>query len=265
MRVARVLFQDQPVFAVINPDGAVFAVDGDPYAGGAVAGPPLGTAANLQLLAPCQPSKVLCVGRNYATPVRAKGHAWPEAPVVFLKTPNAVIGPDEDILRPENVGAFEYEGELAVVIGRTARRVHAADAADCIFGYTIGNDMTVRDWQQTDAHWTRAKSSDTLCPLGPWIETDLDPANLLIETRVNGEVQQQGRTDDMIFSIGEIIEFVTRTMTLVPGDVILTGAPGGTQAVGDGDEVAVTIAGIGELRNTVRQLAPATMRQGASA
>ena len=263
MRIARILHEGRPVSVIVTQDGAVHPIDGEVAADLLHPGRVLGSVEEVQFLAPCEPSKILCVGRNYASAVRSKGHPWPEMPFVFLKTPNAVVGPNAVVLRPDGIDTFEYEGELGVVIGKTATQVLAADVNDHILGYTVGNDMTVRDWQASDPHWTRAKSSDTLCPIGPWIETELDPANLLIETRVNGELQQQGRTDDLIFSIGEIIAFISRTMTLVPGDVVLTGAPVGTRPVVAGDEVAVTVEGIGTLRNVIEQAPPAPATEGA--
>jgi 2-keto-4-pentenoate hydratase/2-oxohepta-3-ene-1,7-dioic acid hydratase in catechol pathway len=264
MRIARILHEGRPESTTVTQDGAVRLIAGEAAPERDQPARMLGTVEDVQFLAPCVPSKILCVGRNYASSVRSRGHPWPEMPFVFLKTPNAVVGPDAVVLRPEGIDTFGYEGELAVVIGKTATRIRAADVNDYILGYTVGNDMTVRDWQASDPHWTRAKSSDTLCPLGPWIETELDPANLVIETRVNGELQQQGRTNDLIFSIGEIIAFISRTMTLVPGDVVLTGAPIGTRPVVAGDEVAVTVEGIGTLRNIIEQAPPAPATAGAS-
>jgi 2-keto-4-pentenoate hydratase/2-oxohepta-3-ene-1,7-dioic acid hydratase in catechol pathway len=264
MRIARILHEGRPLSITVAPDGAVHAIDGEVAANRIHPGRMPGTVDEVQFLAPCEPSKILCVGRNYASSVQARGHPWPEMPFVFLKTPNAVVGPNAVVLRPDGIDTFEYEGELAAVIGKTATQVRAADVNDYILGYTVGNDMTVRDWQASDPHWTRAKSSDTLCPLGPWIETELDPANLLIETRVNGELQQRGRTDDLIFSIGEIVAFISRTMTLIPGDVVLTGAPIGTRPVVAGDEVAVTVEGIGTLRNRIEQAPPAPATAGES-
>jgi 2-keto-4-pentenoate hydratase/2-oxohepta-3-ene-1,7-dioic acid hydratase in catechol pathway len=263
MRIARILHEGRPVSITVTEDGSVRPIGDVAAAERDHPGQMLGTVDVVKFLAPCEPSKILCVGRNYASSVRSRGHPWPEMPFVFLKTPNAVVGPDAVVLRPDGIDTFEYEGELAVVIGKTATQIRASDVNAYILGFTVGNDMTVRDWQASDPHWTRAKSSDTLCPLGPWIETELDPANLLIETRVNGELQQQGRTDDLIFSIGEIIAFISRTMTLIPGDVVLTGAPAGTRPVVAGDEVAVTVEGIGTLRNVIEQAPPAPATEGA--
>lgn len=256
MRVVRCRHEDSVVTGVVDRDGAIAAVAGDVYAGSMTTGGPIGRLGEVELLSPCEPSKILCVGRNYATAVRAKGHPWPDLPFVFLKTPNTVVGSEAEILRPDGIETFEYEGELTAVIGKTARQVSAGAALDYVFGYTCGNDMTVRDWQTTDPHWTRAKCGDTLCPLGPWIETELDPSDLSLQTVVNGELHQDGRTSDMIFSLGEIIAFISRTITLEPGDVILMGTPLGAHPVGDGDQIEVTIEGIGTLRNRVRQLPP---------
>ena len=241
MRVLRFLHEGSPRTGVVDADGAIRALNGDVYGGAQPDGPVIGRLDDVDLLAPCEPSKIFCVGRNYASAVRAKGHPWPDLPFVFLKAPNAVVGPEAEVCRPDGIETFEYEGELTAVIGRTASRVSEATALDYVFGYTCGNDMTVRDWQATDPHWTRAKSSDTLCPLGPWIETDVQPHDLSVRARVNGELHQDGRTSDMIFSTAQIIAFISRTMTLSPGDVI-----------------EIEVEGIGTLRNTVRQLPPLT-------
>ncbi len=239
-------------YGVAGADGTVRSVTGTIY-GEYEVGDVVGNLADLSLLAPCEPSKILCIGRNYDSAVRARGSDYPTSPVPFLKTPNSVVGPGGDIIRPAGIETFVYEGEMTVVIGKTATAVPAEKAFDYVFGYTCGNDMSVRDWQQTDQHWTRAKASDTLCPLGPWIETEIDPSDLSLQVCVNGELQQDGRTNDLIFKIPEIIEYITRTMTLVPGDVILTGTPLGAQPVVDGDVIEIQIEGIGTLRNTVRQ------------
>lgn len=256
MRVVRFRHDSSVRTGVADADGVIRAVSGDLYAGSVATDTIVGHLDEIELLPPCEPSKILCVGRNYASAVRAKGHPWPDLPFVFLKTPNTVVGPDVDILRPDGIETFEYEGELTAVIGKVASQVSASAALDYVFGYTCGNDMTVRDWQATDPHWTRAKCSDTLCPLGPWIETDLDPRDLSVRTVVNGDLHQDGRTSDMIFSVGEIIAFISRTMTLYPGDVVLTGTPLGAHPVSDGDLIEVTIESIGTLRNRVRQLPP---------
>jgi 2-keto-4-pentenoate hydratase/2-oxohepta-3-ene-1,7-dioic acid hydratase in catechol pathway len=222
--------------------------------GNADPGPPgrvVGKLADLALLPPCDPRTIVCAGSNYAGQLAEKGRPWPTQPPLFLKAPNAIVGPEADILRPAEVRRLEYEGELAVVIGRTARNVPAKCATDVVLGYTCANDVTAHDWR-ADGQWTRAKSADTFCPLGPWIETDVpDPCALRITTRLGGQVVQEGSTSDMIFGVGELLAFVTRWITLEPGDVLLTGSPAGVGPMVPGDAVEVEISGIGTLRNTV--------------
>ncbi|MEZ4522968.1 MAG: fumarylacetoacetate hydrolase family protein [Thermomicrobiales bacterium] len=253
VRVVRFLHAEGPKYGAVDPGGSVRSIHGSPFSEDHSLGDVIGQIDDLELLAPCEPTKIICIGRNYASAVRARGSDLPTSPVAFLKTPNSVVGPDANVIRPAGVDEFVYEGELTVIIGERASHVDADDAWDHIFGYTCGNDMTVRDWQATDAHWTRAKASDTLCPLGPWIETEVDPTDLSLKAWVNGELQQDGRTNDLIFSIPSIIEYLTQTITLEPGDAILTGTPLGAQALVDGDVVEVEIEGIGKLRNTIIQ------------
>jgi 2-keto-4-pentenoate hydratase/2-oxohepta-3-ene-1,7-dioic acid hydratase in catechol pathway len=220
-------------------------------AGNAAPGTAVGTLATVPLLSPCDPKTIVCAGSNYADQIAEKGRPWPKQPPLFLKAPNAITGPDAVILRPREVQRLEYEGELAVVIGRTARDVPADRAADFVMGYTCANDVTAHDWRD-DGQWTRAKSADTFCPLGPWIETDIaDPSALRITTRLGGRVVQEGSTSDMVFDVGELLAFVTRWITLEPGDVLLTGSPAGVGPMVPGDLVEVEISGIGLLRNTV--------------
>jgi 2-keto-4-pentenoate hydratase/2-oxohepta-3-ene-1,7-dioic acid hydratase in catechol pathway len=211
----------------------------------------VGKLAELTLLPPCDPRVIVCAGSNYAGQIAEKGRPWPKQPPLFLKAPNAIVGPDAEISRPAEVVRLEYEGELAVVIGRTARNVPADRAAAVVLGYTCANDVTADDWR-ADGQWTRAKSADTFCPLGPWIETEIaDPSALDITTRLNGNVVQRGSTSEMIFGIGELLAFVTRWITLEPGDVLLTSSPAGVGPMVPGDVVEVEISGIGTLRNTV--------------
>lgn len=232
-------------------DGVVYRLEGDPMTE-ASPGAPLGNWDGLEHLAPCRPSKVIGIGRNYAAHVRETRREIPTEPFAFIKTPNTVVGDGAHVRRPVGVERFEFEGELAMVIGRTASRVTAADALDYVLGFTCSNDFTVRDWQVETRQWVLAKSSDTLCPLGPWIATDVgDAQNLALRTYVNGELRQDGRTDDLIFGLGELIEYLTVTATLEPGDVVLTGTPSGAGPVKDGDEVEVDIEGIGSLINRV--------------
>jgi 2-keto-4-pentenoate hydratase/2-oxohepta-3-ene-1,7-dioic acid hydratase in catechol pathway len=207
---------------------------------------------DVRLLAPVLPSKVVAVGRNYADHAREMGGEPPAEPVLFLKPSTAVVGHGDPIAYPVKLTQrVDYEGELAVIIGRLCREVPAAQAAEVIFGYTCANDVTARDLQARDGQWTRAKGFDTFCPLGPWIETDADPADLGLTTVVNGEVRQQARTSQLLYDVPALVEYVSTVMTLLPGDVLLTGTPAGVGPLEDGDEVSVTIENIGSLRNTV--------------
>jgi 2-keto-4-pentenoate hydratase/2-oxohepta-3-ene-1,7-dioic acid hydratase in catechol pathway len=207
---------------------------------------------DVRLLAPVLPSKVVAVGRNYADHAREMGSEPPAEPVLFLKPSTAVVGHGDPIAYPVKLTQrVDYEGELAVIIGRLCREVPAAQAAEVIFGYTCANDVTARDLQARDGQWTRAKGFDTFCPLGPWIETDADPADLQLTTEVNGEVRQQARTSQLLYDVPALVEYVSTVMTLLPGDVLLTGTPAGVGPLEDGDEVSVTIENVGSLHNTV--------------
>ncbi len=204
-----------------------------------------------RLLAPVQPGKIICVGRNYAEHAREQNVEVPEIPLLFLKPPSAVIGPGESIVLPPQSRQVEHEGELAVVIGRKGRWIQAEEALEYVLGYTVANDVTARDLQRRDGQWTRGKGFDTFCPLGPWIETELDPADVLVQTRVNGEMRQMASTREMMFPVEQLIAFISSVMTLEPGDLILTGTPAGIGALQAGDEVEVTVEGVGSLVNPV--------------
>jgi 2-keto-4-pentenoate hydratase/2-oxohepta-3-ene-1,7-dioic acid hydratase in catechol pathway len=207
--------------------------------------------SEVRLLAPVLPSKVVAVGRNYADHAAEMGGGVPEEPVIFLKPSTAVIGPGDPIPYPSGSSRVDHEAELAVVIGRLARSVKAEEAGRFILGYTCGNDVTARDLQQKDGQWTRGKGFDGFCPLGPWVETELDPIDVGIECRVNGRPRQKARTSELTFGPAELVEFVSRVMTLLPGDVILTGTPAGVGPLQVGDRVEVDVEGIGVLENTV--------------
>jgi 2-keto-4-pentenoate hydratase/2-oxohepta-3-ene-1,7-dioic acid hydratase in catechol pathway len=204
------------------------------------------------LLAPVAPGKIVAVGRNYADHAKELGNEPPKEPIIFLKPPSAVIAPGAHIVRPAASERVDFEGELAIVIGRRARHVPAASWRDYVLGFTCAIDVTARDLQKKDVQFTRGKSFDTFCPLGPWIETELDPANLMLTTRVNGEVRQHESTDKMIFPCAAVVEFISGIMTLEPGDVILTGTPAGVGPLQAGDTIEVEIEGIGVLENKVR-------------
>lgn len=208
--------------------------------------------AAVQLLAPVLPSKVVCIGKNFFEHAEEMGGSTPDEPLMFLKPATAVVGPNARVVYPPVSQEVHHEAELAVVIGKVARNIRAEDASQYVFGYTAANDITARDLQRRDGQWTRAKGFDTFLPLGPAIETELDPLErLAIICRVNGEVRQAGFTSDMIFGVAEILEFVTQVMTLLPGDVVLTGTPSGVGPVLPGDLVEVEIDGIGTLANRV--------------
>jgi 2-keto-4-pentenoate hydratase/2-oxohepta-3-ene-1,7-dioic acid hydratase in catechol pathway len=204
------------------------------------------------LLAPVLSSKLVCVGKNYAAHAAEFGMQVPEEPLLFLKPSTAVIGPGDPIRLLPISRRVDYEGELAVVIGRLARGVRAEDAYKYILGYTCGNDVTLRDLQKTDDQWARAKGFDGSAPLGPWIETEVDPNDVIVRTRLNGEIRQQASTSEMVFGVATLIEYVTSFMTLLPGDVLLTGTPEGVGALAGGDVVEVEVEGVGVLRNEVR-------------
>ncbi len=203
------------------------------------------------LLTPVVPSKIVCVGRNYAEHVKELGNEAPSDPVLFFKPPSALLAPGGTIIRPAVSQRVDFEGELAIVVGREAKDVKAGRWRDYVRGFTCANDVTARDLQKKDVQFTRGKGFDTFAPIGPCIETDLDPSDLRITTRVNGETRQDGRTSQMIFALGMLFEYITAIMTLVPGDVILTGTPSGVGPLQSGDIVEVEIQAIGVLTNAV--------------
>ena len=205
-----------------------------------------------RLLAPVIPTKVVCVGRNYADHAAEMGSEVPERPILFLKPPTSVVGPLQGVRYPPDSERVDHEAELAVVIGKVTRNVDIEDVGPHILGYTAANDVTARDLQRLDGQWTRGKGFDTFCPLGPAIDTDLDPQeSLSIICRVNGEIRQSGTTSDMVFGVGELVSYISRVMTLLPGDVVLTGTPEGVGPVEPGDRMEVEIEGIGTLINPV--------------
>lgn len=208
---------------------------------------------SLRLLPPLLPGKIICVGRNYVAHAREHGAEVPEVPLIFLKPQSSVIGPDGKIFLPPQSIQVEHEAELVVVMGKRGRWINLENAKEYIFGYTVGNDVTARDLQRRDGQWTRSKSFDTFCPLGPWIDTSFDPADTIITCHVNSEMRQMGSTHDMVFDINQLITFISSIMTLEPGDVIMTGTPSGVSPIHSGDVVEVTIEGLGTLRNFVAE------------
>ena len=281
MRIARFALEDEVRYGIVDDDnvaGADGAVGGE-RAGqnradtgraaglsvAEIAGHPFGpgpesvkltgarfSVEDVRLLAPILPSKIVAVGRNYAEHARELGNEPPAEPLIFLKPSTAVIGPGDPIARPARLSKrVDYEGELAIVFGRLCRDVPEARVPEVIFGYTCANDVTARDLQARDGQWTRAKGFDTFCPLGPWIETGLDPADVQLTTTVNGEIKQDSRTSVLIHGIATLVSYVTGVMTMLPGDVLLTGTPAGVGPLVAGDSVSVWIEGIGTLTNRV--------------
>ena len=255
MRIARFSNDDEPRFGLIGDDAGseVLAVlVGDPlYVGFELTGEKV-PLEDVRLLAPVIPrSKVVGIGRNYAEHAAELANEVPGEPLVFLKPNTSVVGPDDAIVYPEQTQDLHYEGELAVVIGRICRDVPVEDVAKVVHGYTVGNDVTARDLQKKDGQWARAKGFDSFCPLGPWIETDLDVNDLAVRTLVGDEVRQDGRTSQMVFDVPTLISYVSSFMTLLPGDVLLTGTPAGVGPMQVGDRVSVTVEGIGTLANRV--------------
>lgn len=257
MRLARIAHPDGVAFVAIDgPDGSeqrAREIADHPFGAPTFTGKswPL---ADVRLLAPILPSKVLCLGRNFRDHAAELGNPVPTSPILFMKPSTSVIGPNAAIKLPANSARVDYEGELAVVIGKPCRDVKAEDAASVILGYTVGNDVTARDLQKSDGQWARAKGFDSFCPLGPWIVTHLsldEASDLQVTTTVNGELKQDGRTSDMVQGIAELVEYVSGFTTLLPGDVILTGTPAGVGPLQPGDSVSVTVEGIGTLTNPV--------------
>jgi 2-keto-4-pentenoate hydratase/2-oxohepta-3-ene-1,7-dioic acid hydratase in catechol pathway len=248
MKIVRIKAGDDIAYGVADVEG-VLVYRGSPF----VAWEPTETVVpweTAQLLAPVLPSKVVAVGRNYEDHAAERAAEVPDEPLIFLKPATSVIGPEADVVHPSISNDVQHEAELAAVISRVARHVKAEDASAYIMGYTAANDVTARDLQMKDGQWARAKGFDTFCPLGPAIETELDPLEkLAVICRVNGEVRQAGFTSDMVFGVAEIFEFVTAVMTLLPGDVILTGTPAGISRVYPGELMEVEIDGIGILQN----------------
>jgi len=248
MRVVRVLHEGDCRYGLADEDSVTLISD-EPFAAWEPEGVlPLRSA---HLLAPSTPTKVVCVGLNYRTHIAEMGHDMPAEPVIFMKPSTAVTGPGALIPVPPWAGRVDHEAELAVVIGRRTHQATPQQAAANVLGFTCANDVTARDIQKRDGQWTRAKGFDGFCPLGPWVETDVDPSALTLECLVNGEVRQRALTSDMLFDPYTLVSFISQSMSLVPGDVVLTGTPGGIGRLQDGDTVEVRISGIGSLVNPV--------------
>ncbi len=245
MKLIRAFYKNKAFYGALS-EQKVYPLDADMKQYGPI------PIEKIQLLPLVVPSKIICVGLNYKSHAMEFNREIPEEPIIFLKPPSAVIGTGENIIYPKMSKNVHYEGELAVVIGKQGKNISVEDAPEHIFGFTCANDVTARDLQQKDGQWTRAKGFDTFCPVGPWIETDFRELDgLEIKTIVNGEVKQQGNTSDMIVNPYELVSFISSIMTLMPGDVILTGTPAGVGELNPGDEVHVEIEGLGTLINKV--------------
>ncbi len=232
-------------------DDHVRAIVASPFEGMIVGTSEHYAVDEVKLLAPCLPTKIVAIGLNYRDHAAELGMDVPEEPLIFLKPPSSVIGPGDEIVLPEMSSQVEHEAELGVVIGKRAKKVSRENALSHVLGYTCVNDVTARDLQKKDVQFTRSKSFDTFCPLGPWIATDVDPSDLEVSCRVNGEKRQSSRTSQLVHDVAELVSFISRIMTLNPGDVISTGTPFGVGLLAPGDEVVVSVEGIGELINKV--------------
>ncbi len=245
-----------PLFGVLNDQGEILVIKGDPIYSGIVPTETKVLLDDVRLLAPVIPrSKVVAVGKNYADHAAEMGGVVPDEPIIFLKPNTSVVGPGDLIQWPRMAPSIDYEGELAIVIGRICKDVPKEKYADVVYGYTIANDVTSRELQKKDGQWIRAKGFDSFCPLGPWIETQFVPGAQKLETKLDGVVKQSESIASMIFDVPTIINFVTRVMTLLPGDVILTGTPSGIGPMGAGSHVSISIEGLGTLSNTVSEKA----------
>jgi len=241
-----------PRFGILEQDGRIQLIASDPLYAGIYREDKFLTLDSVRLLAPVIPrSKVVCVGKNYADHAAEMGGEVPSEPIIFIKPNTSVIGPNDLIQWPNSSERIDHEAELAIVISKICKEVPRAKANDVIFGFTLANDVTARDLQKKDGQWTRAKGFDSFCPLGPWIDTEFIPGSQRITAHVAGELKQDAKLSDMVFDVPTIIEFVTSIMTLLPGDVILTGTPSGIGPMIAGKDVLVSIDGLGSLRNKV--------------
>jgi 2-keto-4-pentenoate hydratase/2-oxohepta-3-ene-1,7-dioic acid hydratase in catechol pathway len=247
MRIARVQAGNTPTWAIIEGDTA-YKLNGSPFENPS-RGEKIGDLGSTRLLAPAEPTKVVCIGLNYRAHAAESGQEVPKEPLMFLKPPTTVIGPGEDVIWAPDSKKIDYEAELAVVFKKRAKHVAPGAYKDYVLGYTCANDVSARDFQRGDGQWARAKGSDTFCPLGPWIETDLDPNNLRISGKLNGETKQDSNTSDLVFNVDFLISHLTKYFTMEPGDVLITGTPAGIGDMPVGSEYEVTIEGIGSLKN----------------
>lgn len=246
MRIAVLEREGRRSWYALEPGDRARRFSGSPFEGGVVEGDLLPYSA-AELRAPVRPSKIVCIGRNYAAHAKELGNEVPKEPLMFFKPPSSIIGPGESVVLRAESEKVEHEGELGVVIGKRASRVSRDEALSYVFGYTCVNDVTARDLQKKDGQWSRAKGFDTFCPVGPWIETNFDPRDVLVRCLVDGAVRQEGRTSQMMFDVPALVSYVSRAFTLEPGDLIATGTPEGVGPLVAGNRVTVAIEGLGEL------------------
>ncbi len=250
MKICRMEISGKIEYGIVR-EQEVFALEGEPIK--ARPGKKLGKLSELKLKSPCVPTKVVAVGMNYRDHAKELGQQLPENPILFLKPPTSVIGPGEAIICPPSSQRVDYEAELGFVISRRAKNVKVEQAFDYILGYTCVNDVTARDLQIKDGQWTRAKGFDTFCPIGPWLETELDPAHLKVQAILNGKVVQNSNTSNLVFPVPILLSFISSIMTLEPGDCIATGTPAGIGPMKPSDQITISVEGIGELSNPVSE------------
>lgn len=250
MRFGRILVEGKPEYCIVE-NNKVRIVTGNIFGSWQTSSRTM-DLEHVEFLSPVNPSKIVAVGLNYRDHAQEMNEELPEEPLIFLKPPSAVIGPGEPIILPRGAGRVDYEAELAIVIGKMGKRIPLEDARHYILGYTCLNDVTARELQSRDGQWTRAKSFDTFCPLGPWIATEFRPDSQKIELFLNGELKQQSNTNQLIFNAYQLVSHISSIMTLLPGDVIATGTPSGVGPLAAGDIVEVSIEGLGILDNPVR-------------
>lgn len=249
MKLARFVRGAEPAYGLVE-DHRIVELTGSIFGQYKPAGKTY-SLSDVKLLAPCAPSKVLCIGRNYVAHAAERGVDVPTSPILFLKAPSAIVGQADSIVLPDHCDAIDHEAELVAVFKDTFKNVSEDEALQHVLGYTCGNDVSHRPFQKSDGQWARAKSFDTFCPLGPWIETDLDPNNVQVKCQVNGQVRQDSSTSLLIFGVPFLISWLSRCMTIQAGDVLMTGTPSGIGPLRPGDVVEVSVEGIGTLSNPV--------------
>lgn len=250
MKIARARIADATFFGVIEGD-SIRRINGDPFSVIGFSGESY-ELCTVELLAPVVPSKIVAIGVNYADHASELSLALPPSPLIFLKPPTSVIGPGDEIVYPAMSARVDYEAELGIVIGRRCKDISLAEAMDYVLGFTCVNDVTARDLQQVESQWTRCKGFDTFCPIGPWIETEFDYLDKAVIARLNGQVMQSGRTSQMINKVDVLVSFISKVMTLLPGDVIASGTPSGIGPMERGSLIEIEVEGIGVLKNTLR-------------